>query len=218
MNADGLVFASATKRIFCVVVAKSAFDLEAGSCTHWPPKRVSRFARAVSDRLRFFGCEAMLQGEELIITKCRIIIAACVASFFAGSAAFAHHSIIYFDRTQIIEGEGEVTEIYWGNPHIRFTVAGLDARGALQVWEIETSSISTVSRFGLTADLITTGIEVRIAGNPSSVLANRVLLTNMLLPNGREILFGNGERYQARWSGQKMGEDTQADTRQTDSF
>jgi len=88
----------------------------------------------------------------------------------------------------------------------------------LQVWEIETSSISTVSRFGLTADLITTGIEVRIAGNPSSVLANRVLLTNMLLPNGREILFGNGERYRARWSGQKMDEDTQADIRQTDSF
>jgi hypothetical protein len=140
-------------------------------------------------------------------TISRNIITLCVALFIAGSPASAHHSIIYFDRTKVIEGEGEVSEIYWGNPHIKFTLTGADAHGAPQVWEIETSSVAAVSRFGLTADLITPGMRIRIAGNPNVALANRILLTNMLLPNGREILFGNGERYQARWSGQGMGED-----------
>ena len=152
------------------------------------------------------------------MTKSQKIVTLCAASFLAGAPAFAHHSIVYFDRTQIIEGEGEVTEVYWGNPHIRFTVSGADARSVPQIWEIETSSVRTAGRFGLTEGLITTGTRVRIAGNPSSVLENRVLLTNILLPDGRELLFGVGERYQSRWPGQRIGEDASGDIGLTDSF
>ncbi len=51
------------------------------------------------------------------------------------------------------------------------------------------------------------GTQVRIAGNPNVALENRVLLTNMLLPDGREILFGEGERFQLRWGRLLTGED-----------
>lgn len=118
------------------------------------------------------------------------------------TASLAHHSVgPVYDRSQFVEIEGEVASVSWRNPHIRLTVTAPDA----SVWEIETNSVSIVSRFGLTADLVDPGTRVRIAGNPSRAGSNGMWLTNMLLPDGQEILFG--AQYQARWSDKTIGED-----------
>ena len=85
-----------------------------------------------------------------------------------GSAALAHHATApYYDRSQTDEVEGEITDVRWQNPHVGFTLRSVDANGDEQLWEIETNSVSNVSRFGLTADLVTVGDTVRIAGSPS---------------------------------------------------
>jgi hypothetical protein len=129
------------------------------------------------------------------------------ASLIAAAAASAHHStaLVYDREGALIEADGVITEVAWVNPHVRFKMRGAGADGVERVWEIETNSVSIVSRFGLTAELVSVGSRVRIAGNGGRQANNVMWLTNMLLPDGNEILFGAAVR--PRWSQQTIGRD-----------
>jgi hypothetical protein len=122
-------------------------------------------------------------------------------------AAHGHHStaLVYHRDGPIIEAEGVITQVAWVNPHVRFTMRGVGPDGIERDWEIETNSVSTVSRFGLTAELVAAGNQVKVAGNGGRVADDVLWLTNMMLPNGREILFGAAVR--PRWSSETIGAD-----------
>ena len=118
-------------------------------------------------------------------------VAACIAC-----AAQAHHSVsAWFDTTAMTEVEGVVTEFRWQNPHVVFTLRVPGEQGEAE-WEIETLSISGISRWGITRDLVNVGDRLRVAGNPARRNANNVFVRNILLPSGREIVLGGA----ARWS------------------
>ncbi len=121
-------------------------------------------------------------------------------------AAYAHHSSAsVYDRSSVIETEGEITEVQWVNPHVRFKVRGPGADGRERVWDIESNSVSVVSRFGLTADLVKVGTHVKVAGNGGRARDDIMWVNNMLLPSGEEILFGSG--IAPRWSQRTIGTD-----------
>jgi hypothetical protein len=126
------------------------------------------------------------------------------------SAASAHHStaLVYHRDGPIIEAEGVITEVAWVNPHVRFEMRGAGNDGVERVWEIETNSVSTISRFGLTAELVAVGNRVKVAGNGGRQAENVLWLTNMLLPSGQEILFGSAVK--PRWSQQTIGTDVRS--------
>ena len=112
-------------------------------------------------------------------------------------AAAAHHSVsAWFDTTSTTEIEGEVTEYRWQNPHVTFTLRVADANGAAKLWDIETLSISGISRWGITQDLFKVGDRLRVAGNPARRNTNNIFVRNILLPGGREMVLGGA----ARWS------------------
>ncbi len=136
--------------------------------------------------------------------KC-IWYAVAAASFVPG--AQAHHStaLVYDRGGALIEAEGVITEVAWVNPHVRFKMRGAGADGVERLWDIESNSVSIVSRFGLTAEIVAAGTRVKVAGNGGRQADNVLWLTNMLLPNGEEILFGAGVR--PRWSQQTIGSD-----------
>jgi hypothetical protein len=135
------------------------------------------------------------------------IVATLFALVLLASPVSAHHSsAAVYDRDTIIETEGDVTDVLWANPHVRFKLRGPGADGRERVWEIESNSVSIVSRFGLSADLVKVGTHVKIAGNAGRVRDDVLWITNMLLPSGEEILFGSG--IPARWSRQTIGADT----------
>jgi hypothetical protein len=127
----------------------------------------------------------------------------------AGSvpAVQAHHStaLVYDRGGALVEAEGVITEVAWVNPHVRFKMRGTGADGVERLWDIESNSVSIVSRFGLTAELVAEGTRVKVAGNGGRQADNVLWLTNMLLPSGAEILFGAGVR--PRWSQQTIGAD-----------
>src|SRR5262245_66562662 len=111
----------------------------------------------------------------------RAALAALVAALHA-PLALAHHSVsAWFDTTATTEIEGVVTDFRWQNPHVVFTmrVAGAEGEG---LWEIETLSISGISRWGITHDLFSVGDRLRVAGNPARRGENNILVRNMLLP------------------------------------
>ncbi len=122
-----------------------------------------------------------------------------VASVLGGCslAAHAHHSVsAWFDTASMTEIEGEVTEYRWQNPHVMFTLRVADAEGGGVLWDIETLSISGISRWGITQDLFKVGDRLRVAGNPARRSTNNIFVRNILLPGGREIVLGGA----ARWS------------------
>jgi hypothetical protein len=136
----------------------------------------------------------------------KVLASAATAMAFATTAA-AHHStaLVYHRDGPIIEAEGVITAVAWVNPHVRFTMRGAGADGVERTWEIESNSVSTVSRFGLTAELVAVGNRVKVAGNGGRQADNVMWLTNMLLPSGQEILLGSAVK--AHWSQQTIGSD-----------
>jgi len=143
-----------------------------------------------------------------------------LASFMP--VAHAHHSTsaVYNRDGALIEAEGVITKVAWVNPHVRFEMRGTGADGVERLWKIESNSVSIVSRFGLTADVVAAGTRVKVAGNGGRQANDVLFLTNMLLPSGQEILFGAG--IQPRWSQQTIGSDTRgavtADTQKLGIF
>jgi len=136
----------------------------------------------------------------------------CIACALMVATAFvptgwAHHStaLVYDREAPLTEAEGVITEVAWVNPHVRFKMRGAGADGVERLWEIESNSVSIISRFGLTSELVAAGTRVKVAGNGGRQADNVLWLTNMLLPSGQEILFGAGVR--PRWSDQTIGRD-----------
>jgi hypothetical protein len=121
--------------------------------------------------------------------------------------AAAHHStaLVYARDGALIEVEGVITDVLWANPHVRFKLRGTGPDGVEREWDIESNSVSIVSRFGLSADVVAAGTRVKVAGNGGRVADNVLWLTNMLLPSGQEILFGAAVR--PRWSQETIGRD-----------
>ena len=56
----------------------------------------------------------------------------------APAMALGHHSVaVIFDTTSVVEAEGEITELSWRNPHVRFRLSGTNEDGSAQVWNVE---------------------------------------------------------------------------------
>jgi len=108
------------------------------------------------------------------------------AALCAAPFALAHHSVAYYSASDNIELAGEIASIQWQNPHIRFELKTVGADGAAKVWHLESSSIFLREKDGVTRDLFRVGDAVRVYGRTSSHDAAALLVTNMLLPDGRE--------------------------------
>ncbi len=121
----------------------------------------------------------------------------CAASLLPLSAALGHHSVAaYFDTSQVMEVQGELVEVSWRNPHIGFTLEVQDEDGEEVTWAISSTSLSHLGRFGLTEDLFSLGDIVTVVGAPSRRPIRALQASNMLFPDGREIVLNSrGNRY-----------------------
>lgn len=136
-----------------------------------------------------------------------MVRSAIVTSFFlicAWSGVHAHHSAApYYDASRVIEVEGTITEVFWQNPHIRFTLQDDESNE----WNIETTSVSVLSRWGLTGDVVQVGTRVRLAGSAGKRSEHALWVTNVLLPSGEEVLLSA----RPRWSENTLGEDLRSE-------
>ena len=132
------------------------------------------------------------------MVRCRIVIRAlwlCIAVVFS-MAARAHHSVsAWFDRDGRQEIEGVVTEIRWENPHVRWFMRAPTGSGAEGTWEIETLSVSGISRWGINEELLRVGDRVRVSGWPSKRGLDNIFVRNVLLPSNQELVFGGEPIY-----------------------
>jgi len=111
-----------------------------------------------------------------------------LVSVFACLVARAHHSTAEYDDNVIAEGEGIVVDVLWRNPHVRLTISTEAFDGRTELWELEGMGVMRLDRAGISRDLVEVGTNVRFAGNPSTRRSRHMYVTNVLMPDGQEIL------------------------------
>ena len=143
------------------------------------------------------------------------ILAAFIACTSIFAPALAHHGppvAPLYVMEPLQEIEGEVVEIFWRNPHVRFRVEDEDG----QIWELETDPVGWLARNGVGPDLLSVGDRVRAIGRVSTRRANEIALMNLLLPNGEEFTGTAGNR-ELRFANQRV-ELTRAQISQEDAI
>lgn len=142
----------------------------------------------------------------MVYAQTSLMSGLCVAVVFfvAPTRTIAHHGVgAQFDLSETIELQGEIKELIWRNPHVRLTVSVVDASGDEILWAGEGMSIPSLRQREVTEVLLDVGDQITLAGNPAHDGENELYVTNVLLPNGREVLFtGNAE---PRWRDLVMG-------------
>jgi hypothetical protein len=130
--------------------------------------------------------------------------AACLPVIVLGvmAPAAAHHSFAKFDNQRTIEVEGEITAVHWINPHVHLTIRGRSEGGSVQDWDMETNSPGILRRTGIDESQVSVGDYVRVAGSPAVDGSPEIFGRNVLLPDGRELLFSGRETY---FSGEGIG-------------
>jgi hypothetical protein len=129
--------------------------------------------------------------------RCRSLCAQALSfAVLVPTIAQSHHSVsAWFERNATQEVEGVVTEVRWQNPHVRWLMKAPMTNGGEAIWEIETLSMSGISRWGITADLLPVGSRVRVSGWPSRRGLNNIFVRNVLLPSGKELVLGGEPIY-----------------------
>ena len=129
---------------------------------------------------------------------------ALIGLFAIPALTSAHHGVgAQFDLTETIELEGEVRKVLWRNPHVRITLGVTDDNGQEALWVVEAQSVSMLRQRDISEVLLAVGDSITLAGNPARQGKTEIYATNVLLPDGRELIFSqSGE---PRWRDQVLG-------------
>jgi len=130
--------------------------------------------------------------------RCCHLAAVVVCCAVPQIAAMAHHSTVEYDNATITEAQGTVVDVLWRNPHVRLTISTEAFDGQTALWELEGMGVMRLDRAGVPRDLIDVGTTVRFAGNPSTRRNRHMYVTNVLMPDGEEILLRTSSK--PRWS------------------
>jgi hypothetical protein len=91
-----------------------------------------------------------------------------------------------------------VTEVLWRNPHVQFSLRGVDESGNEEVWELATTALSNMRRWKIAPDFIEVGDSIRVAGNPAIRGSKGMYVRNVLTRDAEEVLLG--PEVQPKWS------------------
>lgn len=123
-----------------------------------------------------------------------------VAALALPSLGWAHHAFIgVFDMDNVSEMTGELTEMSWRNPHVRFSIRTMEG----ETWEVETNSVSIIGRMDISADLMQLGDQVTVAGYKARSGSLDMWTNNVLLADGREVVTRPG--VDPFWSDSTLG-------------
>ena len=115
----------------------------------------------------------------------------------------AHHSNAEYDRTQIVEIEGNIVRVIWRNPHVGLELDVAAPDGARTRWVLGAADLAGTLRRGVPEGIFQPGMAVTAAGYVSTRREANMLVTNVLLPDGVEVLLTGFS--EPRWSQQLVG-------------
>ena len=129
-------------------------------------------------------------------------MALCTAWIHCGVQA--HHAVAgFFDPTDSVEIQGIVTAIRWQNPHTEFLIEVVEETGESTMWRAETGALGVLRARGLEREFLHVGDRVRAMGFPSVRGLEELFTTNLLLPDGTEVIMGIN--FGPHWDGPFVG-------------
>ena len=113
----------------------------------------------------------------------------------------SHTNQLLYLADELLEFEGELTEMFWHNPHTRARLSVVDDNGDETIWELELApGPRQFEAMGLTPETFLGN--VRVAGYVSRRDSSSLGVQNILLPDGREYVQNRGEA--PRWSSEGL--------------
>ncbi len=106
----------------------------------------------------------------------------------------AHHATsALYDFETIGNIEGEVTFLFWRNPHVRFRVRSTE-NGQEHIWEVESGSVNSLQRSGIESSVIEVGDRIKVEGRMSRLGRRQMYANALTLPGGEEIRLSGRSR------------------------
>ena len=100
----------------------------------------------------------------------------------------AHHaSSGLYDNQTIGEIEGEVSSIFWRNPHVRLGVTRAGENGQEEEWDIEFGSVNTLERIGVSRDRVQVGDRIAVSGSLGRNGRKAMFAELITFPDGEQL-------------------------------
>ena len=103
-------------------------------------------------------------------------------------SVLAHHAATgRYERDVFGEIEGEITDIFWRNPHVRLIITRTGDDGQQEDWEVEFGSVNTLERLGVTRDAVAMGDRVSVNGRMGRNGLTAMFARSIVTADGEEV-------------------------------
>jgi hypothetical protein len=117
-----------------------------------------------------------------LLSLCTII------SLLTVGRASAHHSVAAeFDTSLQGKLEGEITQVWFTNPHIRYQLTVTNKDGSTENWELQGGNTTNLRRQNWTAESIKVGDHVTASGDFGRGGAHKLRIQEIVMADGRSI-------------------------------
>ena len=98
----------------------------------------------------------------------------------------AHHSVFAeYDINGSITIEGEVTEVWFKNPHVRFFVKVTSEDGKEVIWNTHGHNPSMLRRAGWMRETLKVGEKIIMSGDPTYDGSPKLFIRKIIMSNGK---------------------------------
>jgi hypothetical protein len=120
----------------------------------------------------------------------RLIRLAAAATVLAicGTPVSAHHSVAAeFDTSNQGELEGEITRVWFTNPHVRYQLAVTRDDGSTEDWELQGGNVTNLRAQGWLEDSIEVGDRVTVSGSLGRGGARKIQIRELVTADGERV-------------------------------
>jgi hypothetical protein len=119
-----------------------------------------------------------------------LLVGTCIA-IAASPRALAHHSFAAeFDANATGELKGEIAQVWWNNPHVRYRLKTTTKDGATEEWELQASSITALQALGWNAGTLKAGDAVTVSGQLGRDGAKKLYVRSIVRADGTKLATG----------------------------
>jgi hypothetical protein len=118
----------------------------------------------------------------------RLLAVAALALLVPMPMSWAHHSVAAeFDVSQQAELKGEITHVWFSNPHVRYRLTITNSDRTTEDWELQAGNITNLLRQNWTEDSLRVGDRVTASGDLGRDGAKKLRIREVVIADGRVV-------------------------------